>query len=156
MNRAMVFAEGTADLMQRFSRLPTAPDLGLLRRRKTIPSTWSHEHHLQKQMISIRWCCIHRLSSHSFSGSPRSPSDKRWTNYFRIADKRMSMRGPVISGPLSLKKASREEKFKSFFGASIVGHEDLFLRKEDSATSIREKLKTEPGEHLVCVGPGRF
>src|ERR1700733_11986504 len=67
MNRAMVFAEGTANLMQRLSRLPTAPDLGLLRRRKTIPSSWSHEHHLQKQMISNRWCCIHRLSSHGFS-----------------------------------------------------------------------------------------
>src|ERR1700733_5125901 len=69
MDRAMVFAEGTADLMQRLSRLPTAPDLGLLRRRKTMPSTWSHEHHLQKQMISIRWCCIHRLSSQDFAGT---------------------------------------------------------------------------------------
>jgi hypothetical protein len=48
MNRAMVFAQGTANLMQRLSRLPTTPDLGLLHRRKTIPSSWSHEHHLLK------------------------------------------------------------------------------------------------------------
>jgi hypothetical protein len=48
MNRAMVLTERAANLMQRFSRLPTAPYLGLLRCRKTIPSSQSHEHHLLK------------------------------------------------------------------------------------------------------------
>jgi hypothetical protein len=42
MNRAMLFAGDAADLMQRFSRLPTEPYLGLLPCRKTILSSWSH------------------------------------------------------------------------------------------------------------------
>jgi|SRR5271166_4346847 len=56
LNRAMVFVKSATNLMQRLSRLPTAPDVSPLRRGKPVPSTLSHRHHLH-----IRWCCIHRL-----------------------------------------------------------------------------------------------
>src|SRR5580704_11809828 len=52
----MVLAKSTTNLMQRLSSLPTVPDVSLLRRRKTVPSSLSHKHHLH-----IRWCCIDRL-----------------------------------------------------------------------------------------------
>src|SRR5271163_3223150 len=63
----MVLAEGTTNLMQRLARLPTAPYLGPLLRREPVPSSLPHQHHLGKEMISIRWCCIDRLSWHWFS-----------------------------------------------------------------------------------------
>jgi hypothetical protein len=34
------------DLMQRLSRLPTAPHVSLLRRSKPYPFLWDHKHHL--------------------------------------------------------------------------------------------------------------
>jgi len=39
-------AEGAPNLMQRLSRLPTAPHLDSLRRRKPHPSRLRHKHHL--------------------------------------------------------------------------------------------------------------
>jgi hypothetical protein len=42
LNRAMVLAKSTTNLMQRLSSLPTAPDLSPLRHRKTIPSSLFH------------------------------------------------------------------------------------------------------------------
>src|SRR5271168_2252038 len=65
----MVLAEGTTNLMQRLARLPTAPYLGPLLRREPVPSALPHQHHLGKKMISIRWCCIDRLSWHHFMDS---------------------------------------------------------------------------------------
>ena len=42
LNRAMVLAKGTPNLIQRLSSLPTAPDVGPLRRRKAVPSSLSY------------------------------------------------------------------------------------------------------------------
>jgi hypothetical protein len=63
LNRAMVLAKSTTNLMQRLSSLPTAPDVSPLRRRKAIPSSLSHKHHLH-----IRWCCIDPLSRQAIPG----------------------------------------------------------------------------------------
>jgi hypothetical protein len=38
----MILAEGATNLMQRLAHLPTLPYLGLLLRRKPIPSSLSH------------------------------------------------------------------------------------------------------------------
>src|SRR5216683_3817086 len=45
-NGRMLLAEGAPDLMQRLSRLPTAPHVALLRRRKPKPVPLDHKHHL--------------------------------------------------------------------------------------------------------------
>src|SRR6266566_507891 len=45
-NGGMLLAEGAPDLMQRVSRLPTAPHVALLRRRKPKPFPLGHKHHL--------------------------------------------------------------------------------------------------------------
>src|ERR1700678_2494272 len=60
----MVLAEGTTNLMQRLARLPKAPDVNSLRRRKPVPPALSHNHHLH-----IRWCYIDRLRPPDFSGT---------------------------------------------------------------------------------------
>jgi hypothetical protein len=39
----MVLAEGTTNLMQRLARLPKAPNVNTLRRRKPVPSALSHK-----------------------------------------------------------------------------------------------------------------
>src|SRR5271170_4595433 len=65
----MVLAEGTTNLMQRLARLPKAPHVNTLLRRKPVPSALSHNHHLH-----IRWCCIDRLRPPDFSGSSRVAS----------------------------------------------------------------------------------
>src|SRR5438876_11755566 len=44
-NGRMLLAEGAPDLMQRVSRLPTAPHGALLRRRKPKPFPLGHKHH---------------------------------------------------------------------------------------------------------------
>jgi hypothetical protein len=46
VNNHMVFANRTTNGMQRFSRLPTTPDLTSLRRRKRYAFSWDHKHHL--------------------------------------------------------------------------------------------------------------
>src|SRR5579862_3519256 len=49
----MVFAGGSSNLMQRLSRLPTAPHFGSLHRGKLYPYPLRHEHHLiKKRFIS--------------------------------------------------------------------------------------------------------
>ncbi len=49
----MVFAEGSSNLMQRLSRLPTAPLVGSLYRRKLYAYPLRLEHHLiEKRFIS--------------------------------------------------------------------------------------------------------
>jgi len=49
----MVLAEGPPNLMQRLSRLPTAPQVGPLIRGKLYPSPLRHKHHLiEKRFIS--------------------------------------------------------------------------------------------------------
>ena len=45
-NGRMLLTEGAPDLMQRLSRLPTAPHVALLRRRKPKPFPLDHKHHL--------------------------------------------------------------------------------------------------------------
>src|SRR5277367_39492 len=60
----MVLAEGTTNLMQRLARLPKAPHVNTLRRRKPVLSALSHNHHLH-----IRWCCIDQLRPPNISGS---------------------------------------------------------------------------------------
>jgi len=45
-NGGMFFAKGTTDLMQRLTRLPTAPHIDLLFRGKPKPFPWLHKHHL--------------------------------------------------------------------------------------------------------------
>src|SRR6266702_1530192 len=45
-NGRMLLAEGAPDLMQRVSRLPTAPHVAVLRRRKPKPFPLGHKHHL--------------------------------------------------------------------------------------------------------------
>src|SRR5229473_3081438 len=45
-NGRMLLAEGPPDLMQRLSRLPTTPQVALLRRRKPKPFPLGHKHHL--------------------------------------------------------------------------------------------------------------
>src|SRR6202047_3823917 len=45
-NGRMLLAEGAPDLMQRLSRLPTAPHVALLRLRKPKPFPLDHKHHL--------------------------------------------------------------------------------------------------------------
>jgi hypothetical protein len=50
----MVLAERTTNLMQRLARLPKAPDVNTLRRRKPVPSALSHNHHLSHQMVLHR------------------------------------------------------------------------------------------------------
>ena len=62
LNRAMVLAESTTNLMQRLSSLPTALDVSPLCCKKTILSSLSHKHHLH-----IRWCCIDLLRSPAIS-----------------------------------------------------------------------------------------
>jgi hypothetical protein len=42
----MALAEGTPNLMQRLSRLPTAPHVGPLLNGEPIPFSLGHEHHL--------------------------------------------------------------------------------------------------------------
>jgi hypothetical protein len=47
-NRTMALAQGTANLMQRLTRLPTAPHLNPLLRGKPVPFSLCHNHHLLK------------------------------------------------------------------------------------------------------------
>jgi hypothetical protein len=50
----MVLAEGTTNLMQRLARLPKAPDVNTLRRRKPVPSALSHKSPPSHQMVLHR------------------------------------------------------------------------------------------------------
>src|SRR5260370_6178399 len=45
-NGRMLLAKGAPDLVQRLSRLPTAPHVALLRGRKSKPFPLGHKHHL--------------------------------------------------------------------------------------------------------------
>src|SRR5271156_5356278 len=83
----MVLAEGTTNLMQRLSRLPSAPDVSPLRRRKPVPSSLSHNHHLH-----IRWGCIDRLRPPRFPGTSTLTSDRRSAGLFPNTDNPLGTR----------------------------------------------------------------
>src|ERR1700682_3812825 len=63
----MTLAECAPDLMQRLSRLPTAPYVGPLRRRKLRPFPLGHRHHLWRDDLYQR-CCIDPLRPQRLSG----------------------------------------------------------------------------------------
>jgi hypothetical protein len=53
LNRHMIFAEGSPNLMQRLPRLPSTPHLIPLLLRQLEPPLKSHQHHLiEKRFIS--------------------------------------------------------------------------------------------------------
>jgi DNA repair exonuclease SbcCD ATPase subunit len=54
----MWLVKSAPDLMQRLSRLPAAPNVTLLDRRKPKPHPWSHANTTFAEQIYIRWCCI--------------------------------------------------------------------------------------------------
>jgi hypothetical protein len=63
-----VYAEGwISATRQRLSRLPSAPDLTLLDRRKPKPHPWPHANTTFTEQIYLRWCCI------DLSNAPRLP-----------------------------------------------------------------------------------
>src|SRR5208337_5172672 len=64
----MRLAIGTPDLMQRLSRLPAAPNVTLLDRRKPKPHPWSHANTTFAEQIYIRWCCIDLSNAPRCSG----------------------------------------------------------------------------------------
>jgi hypothetical protein len=53
-NGTVAFAEGTPNLMQRLSRLPTAPHVGPLLSGEPIPFSLGHEHHLIDSWLGLR------------------------------------------------------------------------------------------------------
>ena len=63
----MGLVKSAPNLMQRFSRLPAAPDVALLDRRKPKPYPWSHANTTFTTQIYIRWCCF------DLSNAPDSP-----------------------------------------------------------------------------------
>src|SRR5271155_1760952 len=83
----MVLAEGTTNLMQRLSRLPSTPDVSPLRRRKPVPSSLSHNHHLH-----IRWGCIDRLSRPTVSRFRKFGQRDKWKGCSPTAIKMAEMR----------------------------------------------------------------
>ena len=54
--------------MQRLSRLPTAPQVALLHRRKPKPLSWPHANTTFTQQTYIRWCCIDLSNAPRLSG----------------------------------------------------------------------------------------
>jgi len=54
----MRLVKGAPNLMQRLSRLPAAPNVTLLDRRKPKPHPWPHDNTTFIELIYIRWCCI--------------------------------------------------------------------------------------------------
>jgi hypothetical protein len=54
----MGLVKGAPNLMQRLSRLPPAPNVTLIDRRKPKSLSWSHANTTFTQQTYIRWCCI--------------------------------------------------------------------------------------------------
>jgi hypothetical protein len=54
----MWLVKGAPNLMQRLSRLPPAPNVTLLDRRKPKSLSWPHANTTSTQQTYIRWCCI--------------------------------------------------------------------------------------------------
>jgi hypothetical protein len=54
----MWLVKGAPNLMQRLSRLPPAPNVTLLDRRKPKSLSWPHANTTFTQQTYIRWCCI--------------------------------------------------------------------------------------------------
>src|SRR4029077_15159786 len=63
----MWLVKGAPNLMQRLSRLPAAPNVTLLNRRKPKSLSWPHANATFTQPTYIRWCCI------DLSNAPRLP-----------------------------------------------------------------------------------
>src|ERR1700722_8257763 len=57
-NAAVWLVKSAPNLMQRLSRLPAAPNVTLLDRRKPKPHPSSHANTTFTEQIYIRWCCI--------------------------------------------------------------------------------------------------
>src|SRR5450755_3927051 len=59
----MWLVKGAPNLMQRLSRLPPAPNVTLLDRRKPKSLSWPHANTTFTQQTYIRWCCIDLLNA---------------------------------------------------------------------------------------------
>jgi hypothetical protein len=65
----MWLVKGASNLMQRLSRLPPAPNVTLLDRRKSKSLSWPHANTTFTQQTYIRWCCIDLSNAPRLSGS---------------------------------------------------------------------------------------
>src|SRR5882724_6003415 len=63
----MWLVKGAPNLMQRLTRLPPAPNVTLLDRRKPKSLSWPHANTTFTLQTYIRWCCI------DLSNAPRLP-----------------------------------------------------------------------------------
>src|ERR1700730_12235311 len=70
LNRHMIFAEGSPNLMQRLPCLPPPPHVVPLLLSKLGSPLKCHKHHpIDRKTIYIGWCCIDRLNRQDFSGT---------------------------------------------------------------------------------------
>src|SRR6202041_1634071 len=67
-NTAVRLVKSPPNLMQRLSRLPAAPNVTLLDRRKPRPHPSSHANTTFTEQIYIRWCCIDLSNAPRLSG----------------------------------------------------------------------------------------
>jgi hypothetical protein len=65
----MRLVKGAPNLMQRLSRLPPAPNVTLLYRRKPKSLSWPHANTTLPQQIYIGWCCIELSNAPRQSGT---------------------------------------------------------------------------------------
>src|SRR6202041_1522551 len=65
-NTAVRLVKSPPNLMQRLSRLPAAPNVTLLDRRKPRPHPSSHANTTFTEQIYIRWCCIDLSNAPAF------------------------------------------------------------------------------------------
>jgi len=56
--QVMGLVKSTPNLMLRLSRLPAAPNITFLDRRKPKPHPWPHANTTFTEQIYIKWCCI--------------------------------------------------------------------------------------------------
>src|SRR5580658_2391978 len=73
-NTAVRLVQSAPNLMQRLSRLPAAPNVTLLDRRKPKPHLSSHANTTFTEQIYIRWCCIDLSNAPPQSGITRNTS----------------------------------------------------------------------------------
>src|SRR6202011_1183166 len=78
-NGTMALTEGTANLMQRLSRLPAAPHVDPLLRRKPVPFSLCHKHHLLK-MHSYQMV-LHRPVETAMDNGQLNPNCTETTNF---------------------------------------------------------------------------
>src|SRR5271169_5317384 len=64
----MWLVKSAPNLMQRLPRLPAAPNVTLLDRRKPKPHPWPHNNTTFTELIYIRWCCIDLSNAPDLSG----------------------------------------------------------------------------------------